>query len=66
MSEPLPFQEGDTVERYNNIESTWDDVKIITLNRPGNNAVIQFKDLDQTPAESNTITVTLDKLRPKQ
>lgn len=41
------------------------DVKVLTVNRAMNYAVVQFRDLDQTPSEKNTYAVTLDKLRAK-
>jgi hypothetical protein len=41
------------------------DVKVLTVNRAMNYAVIQFRDLKQTPSEQNTYSVTLDKLQAK-
>ncbi|HET8776858.1 MAG TPA: hypothetical protein VFN76_04270 [Candidatus Limnocylindria bacterium] len=41
------------------------DVRVITLNRAMNYAVIQFRDLDKSANETNTRAVTLDKLQPK-
>lgn len=41
------------------------DVKVLTVNRAMNFAVIQFRNLDQTPSEQNTYAVTLNKLQPK-
>lgn len=42
------------------------DVRVISLNRAMNYAVIQFRDLDQPASEQNTYSVTLDKLRAKE
>lgn len=41
------------------------DVRVITVNYAFNYAVVQFRDLDKTPSEQNTYSVTLDKLKPK-
>ncbi len=41
------------------------DVKVLTVNRAMNTAVIQFRELDQPASEKNTYTVTLDTLRAK-
>lgn len=41
------------------------DVKVITVSRASNYAVIQFRELNQTPSEKNTYAVTLDRLQAK-
>lgn len=41
------------------------DVKVLTVNRAMNTAVIQFRDLESTPSEQNIRVVMLDKLQPK-
>lgn len=41
------------------------DAKVLTVNRMSNNAVIQFRDLDQTASPQNTMTVMLDRLQAK-
>lgn len=41
------------------------DAKVLTVNRMSNNAVIQFRELEQTPSASNTMTVMLYTLRAK-
>lgn len=41
------------------------DVKVLTVERAWNTAVIQFRDLGSTPSEQNTYTTTLDQLRAK-
>lgn len=41
------------------------DVKVLSVNRAFNTALIQFRDLDQTPSEKNTYTVTLNTLKAK-
>lgn len=41
------------------------DVRVITVNRAMNHAVIQFRDLDKPASETNVYSVTLDKLQPK-
>lgn len=40
-------------------------VKVLTVNQAMNTAVVQFRELGKTPNESNTKTVTLDKLQAK-
>lgn len=42
------------------------DVKVLSVNRAFNTAVIQFRDFDQSPSPQNTYTVTLDTLRPNK
>lgn len=41
------------------------DVKVLTVNRAMNHAVIQFRDLDHIPSEQNTYSVKLDNLQSK-
>lgn len=41
------------------------DVKVLTVNRAMNTAVIQFRDFDRAPSEQNTMSVVLDTLRSK-
>ncbi len=59
----MDFQEGDIVTEMQALGPQ--DVKVLTINRAMNTAVVQFRNLDSTPSEQNTYTVVLDRLRAK-
>lgn len=59
----MQFKEGDIVTELFVLGPQ--DVRVVTLNRAMNYAVIQFRELDKPASETNTRAVVLDELRPK-
>ena len=55
------IQEGTIITHHHMLGDR--DVKVLTVQATSNTAVVQFRELDQTPSEQNTMTVMLDTLR---